>query len=109
MASFHVLHSLILQQEPQSVSSGQVTALLEQVFEIHQRPRKGVIVGHTVWLSSHELLLDEDTSVQGDFLERNGVCFGPMKYEEKMKITEWAKRLGLAIEFNADNINNYVP
>ena len=60
----------------------------------------------TVPGSSTEMLLDEDTAPQGQFLQAEDIEFGPMPYSVKQAIEAWVTSLGVRCEFNADNISN---
>lgn len=102
-----MMHCDHIPEDPTPLSFEQIVHLLEGNFAKYQRSKVGIVISHSAWLSSHELYLDEDTAPQGEFLHRNGIEFGPMTQENKEKIYRWGNSLGLAVEFNADNINNY--
>ena len=104
IASGYIMHFDHLPCAPSAVDSATVIKLLSDAIKIHGAPRQGIVISHSVWLSSTELALDEDTATQGEFLQRYDIQFGPMTHEDKVRIRDWILSLGVRCEFNADNI-----
>ncbi|HEY3897352.1 MAG TPA: hypothetical protein VGM54_02000 [Chthoniobacter sp.] len=107
MASHYSMYQHFIPQPPDALRATDVIQCLEDTIARHGPPRIGVAISHSVWLSSAELLLDEDTRPQGKFLHDNEIEFGPMSYQEKVKIEAWASKFDIHCEFDADNISNY--
>lgn len=104
VASEYMMHFTMLPRQPDPVRAEDVIQCLGECISKHGAPRVGVVISHGVWLSSAELLLDEDTAPRGEFLRDHEIEFGPMAYEEKQAIEEWARKQGFRCEFSGDNI-----
>ena len=107
VASQYMMHFIMLPRQPDAVRAEDIIKCFGECISKHGPPRMGVIVSHSVWQSSAEMLLDEDTAPQGEFLKDHEIEFGPMAYEEKQAVENWAREQGFHCEFNGDNINDY--
>jgi hypothetical protein len=105
MASHFDMHRISISKAPAPVMSAEIRLLLEETIERHGKPHHGIAISHSVWQSSLEMFLDEDTEPQGRFLKENEIEFGPMRDDEQQKIRQWIEGIGVRCEFNADNIS----
>jgi hypothetical protein len=67
---------------------------------MHGKPNRGVLISKSVWQSSHEMLLDDDTSARGELLKQLDINIGPMDAAEKDKLAQAVKALALQVEFD---------
>lgn len=88
--------------DPDTLDFAAVVPFLENLEHHFGVPLKGYVLSHSCWLSSVELLVDEDTAESGEFLEEIGVSFGPMTDFDKQKLVEWAEDKGCKMLFDAD-------
>ena len=104
VASHYHMHFKMIESAPDAARADDVICLLNETFTKYQRPQVGVVISNSVWYSSLELLNDEDTTDRGEFLRDIGAEFGPMSWDGKKKLSDWATAQGLRCEFNGDNI-----
>ena len=104
MASGFAMEFDAVPEEPTTIRSSRLIPFIERVFEVRGKPRKGLVVSHSCWLSSLELSLDEDTAMQGLALEEMGIEFGPMPDTDKDEIRKWALAHGVELFFDADQV-----
>lgn len=102
-ASF-ALHARPVEKTPNFYTAEEILNFLKEVFSLHGKPRIGVVVSHSVWQSSQEMLLDPDTNDRGEFLKNLDVDIPPMPEVEKEKLSRAISQLGLRIEFDGDKI-----
>jgi hypothetical protein len=108
-ASFFLMHRAPIPAPPDRLTADQVIAFLSDVVSRHGLPRLGVAISHSAWLSSTELAIDPDTAPQGEFLATGGIRFPPMAAEDCDAIRARVTALGVACEFDADNIRAVDP
>jgi hypothetical protein len=106
VASHYTMHHKPLPRPPDPLKAVDVIEFLSEAVQQYGPPHDGIVVSHSAWLSSTEMLLDEDTAPQGQFLQREEIEFGPMEHGDKQAIETWVQSLGVRCEFNADNISN---
>ena len=106
IASHFVIHHKPIPHRPNALRAQEVIDFLTETIAAHGPPRLGIVISHSAWLSSTELEFDEDTAVQGSYLQKAEIDFPPMSYDDKMKIEYWIKSHGVRCEFNADNISD---
>jgi hypothetical protein len=97
-------HAKPLSRAPGALTAQEVLSFLNEVFSRHGKPRLGVIVGHSVWMSSHEMLLDDDIAERAQILKELDVEIGPMQQSEKDEIRTSLTRQGLRVEFDPDDM-----
>jgi hypothetical protein len=107
MASRYMMHTHFLLGVPDAVRVADLIQCFADVNSKYGPPRVGVVISHSVWYSSAEMIFDEDTAPQGEFLRNNEIEFGPMSHIDKIGIQSWASGLGIHCEFNADNVADY--
>jgi hypothetical protein len=93
---------------PDAVDASELIPLLNKITEDHGPPTKGYIISHSCWLSSTELAVDEDTAVQGEFLELNGIHFGPMTEITKSRLDKWADERSAILIYDGNRIGDYL-
>jgi len=106
IASHYSMHHKPLPRQPAPLQAAEIIDFLSEVIDQHGPPLDGVVISHSAWLSSTEMLLDEDTAPQGEFLQAEEIEFGPMPDSVKQAVVAWVTSLGVKCEFNADNISN---
>jgi hypothetical protein len=94
----------MLPESPDALRATRLIPFMERICDDFGMPSKGWVVSHSCWLSSLELALDEDTAEQGEFLEQNGIQFGPMPQRDKDEISAWGVSRGIRIIFDGDQI-----
>ncbi len=62
-------------------------------------PRIGILLSPSVWQSSQEMLLDEQTDQRGEILQKMEIEIAPMLQKEKDLIVESLRRLKLVVAF----------
>jgi len=62
-------------------------------------PRIGILLSPSVWKSSQEMLLDEQTDQRGEILQKMEIEIAPMLQKEKDLIVESLRRLKLVVAF----------
>src|ERR1700731_686925 len=72
VASHYTMHHKPLPRQPDPLKATDVIGFLSEVVQQHGRPSEGIVISHSAWLSSTEMLLDEDTAPQGQFLPEWG-------------------------------------
>ena len=92
---------------PAVLNYAELVPIMDDVVHRFGLPTKGFIISHSCWLSSTELVIDEDTNEQGEFLEGIGATFGPMSDTDKDRFRAWADSMGVLMLFDADQISNY--
>ena len=100
--SMHPFH-----KPPSVLNYAELVPIMDDVIERFGVPNKGFVISHSSWLSSTELVIDEDTSEQGEFLEEIGASFGPMTDSDKDAFRKWADSHGVLMLFDADQIPDY--
>jgi len=108
-ASYFLMHWSPIRGGRDRLTADQVIGFFSGVLDKHGPPRLGVVVSHSAWLSSTELAIDPDTAPQGEFLAASGISFPPMAAVDCDAIRAWADALGIAREFDADNIRAVDP
>lgn len=104
-ATTYFMHMQTMVRDPEPLTAGELIEFFEALLKKFGRPRKGLVVSHSCWLSSLELAMDDDTAEQGEFLQAIGHSFGPMADREKGDLTKWATDRGLELLFDGDQIS----
>ena len=105
VASTFLLGHQLLLRDPEALRSGEVIEFAERILDKFPSRLKGMVSSHSCWLSSLELVMDDETEEQGRFLEASGLSFGPMADGDKAELVAWGTGRGLAILFDGDQIS----
>jgi len=109
MASFFTMDFEVLPRHGASTTAADLVPLLTRVFKQFGRPHVGVVLSHSVWVSSAVMATDPDLKDRGEVLAHCGVSFPEMSLAEKDRIFKWIVAQGLKCEFDADNIGSSRP
>ena len=104
IASGFVMDIELVAMEPDAITGSQIISFIERVIKGYSKPSRGVIISHSCWLSSCELVEDEDTEQQGLFLESEGIKFDSMSQNTKDELLAWGRDNDLIILFDANEI-----
>ena len=104
VASFFAMGFEIVPRSPEPTKASDIIPLLERVFREHGMPKQGVVISHSAWVSSYEMIADPDLSDRGETLSDFNVSFGEMTILEKEKITNWIEQRGIKCEFDGNKI-----
>jgi len=104
MVSHHLLHGRPIPRMPGPLTAQEILSFLREVFDRHGLPRVGVLLAPSVWMSSAEMLLDDDLAQRAEFLRRLDIQIGPMERRHKETITVSLGHLGLRTEFEEDRL-----
>ncbi len=104
VASYFMMDFEIVARQTDATQAGDIIPMLERVFDKYGKPTHGVIVSHSVWVSSDEMASDEDMVDRGADLQSVGVSFDAMSETEKRKLEQWIIAQGVRCEFDANNV-----
>jgi hypothetical protein len=101
-ASQKALHCKPLSKTPGALTSADVLGFLSEVFDRYGLPRSMVMLAPSVWQSSHEMLLDDETLRRGEFLKTMDIEILPMTKTDKEAIRTWLRPFGLRLTFGEE-------
>ena len=104
MASHYNMDFRALLKDPEPLTAVELIEFSQSLIDKFGKPSAGFIYSHSCWLSSTELVLDEDTAEQGEFLEQLGFAFGPMPQREKDDLEKWGRDHGFVVVFDANQV-----
>jgi|GEM_PF-2567861 len=94
------LHASPIPKTPAPFTAEEIMNFLNATFDrVGGLPRIGILLSPSVWKSSQEMLLDEQTDQRGEILQKMEIEIAPMLQKEKDLIVESLRRLKLVVAF----------
>lgn len=94
------LHASPIPKTPSYFTATEIISFLQATFErIGGMPSIGILLSPSVWQSSQEMLLNEETDARAEMLKILDVEIAPMPQAEKDRIVEYLKTLNLDVAF----------
>lgn len=89
---------------PSPISAGEVMRFVNHILRGHSKPRVGVFIGQSVWMSSVDLLFLENTRARGEWLLEHGIEFDAMSDADRAAIADYLSRFGLRAAFSEEEL-----
>jgi hypothetical protein len=106
VASHYTMAFTPIPKPPTAMNSEEVVGLLTTVLKQHGPPRCGIVISHSCWLSSADMLKDADIAPRLKTLKTEGIQFGPMEQADRDRVETWVKSMvGVRCEFDPDNMD----
>jgi len=99
------LHVKAFAKTPGFLTASEVVCFIVEVLEKHGPPRKGVVIGESVWKSSEEMVLNEETRSRGEWLRNMEIEIPPMPRAEMDSIRTRLAAIGLKAVFDESAIH----
>lgn len=94
------LHAAPIPKTPSYFTANEIIAFLQATFaRTGGKPRNGILLSPSVWQSSQEMLLNEETGTRAEMLQSMDVEIAPMPQAEKDRIVELLRTLNLDVAF----------
>lgn len=99
------LRATPISKTPSAFTADEVIDFLNEVFREYGKPAIGVIISESVWQSSHEFLLDDETLDRGRILDELDIEIGPMQAHGKSLITDKLSKDGLKVQYHGNVVS----
>jgi len=94
------LHASPIPKTPSPFTAEEIINFLNAAFDkVGGKPRTGILISSSVWQSSQEMLLDEQSDERGQILQKMEIEIAPMHQKEKDVLVEALRRLELDVAF----------
>ena len=105
LASYYIMHATHQAKSASPVTSQEIIDHFTALFAKHRPPRIGIVISHSVWVSSQTFFTDPDLISRSDVIEDLELSFSEMDDTDKLRILDWASGLEIRCEFDGNKVS----